>query len=458
MEKVFIFGIDGAMPECIFEEWIDELPTIKKLMQQGCYAKLNSSIPPLSGAAWTSIVTGKSPSDTGIFEYIYRRNYSYNDFHVITSNNIKEKTIWQIASNKKSIICFVPLTWPIKPFDGILISGFMTPPGFEIEFTNPKELKKEINYFLGEPLLIDVPTFRNLSKKEIIKQVYKVSSMHLNSIKYLLKNKKWDLFFSVINGSDRINHSFWRYFDKKHRKFNPDSEFKEVLKNYYKFIDKKLGELIKLLDKNTRIIILSDHGITRMHNRINLNDWLVKEGYLILKYPIKEKCKLKWSMVDWKKTKVFAVGAYDGEIFINLKGREPQGIVKKENYEELINELEIKFKKIKGDDNKILNTKVFVKKRDYSGKFIDIAPDMIIYFDDLEYGVNTSLIGNSSLWSPQTAIGSDDAAHSQQGIFIMNKSKQKGNIGEINIIDVAPTILNKLNIPIPKDMKGKIID
>jgi len=88
--KVFVLGIDGAFPEYIFGEWLEDLPNIKKLMDGGTYAKLNTTTPPLSATAWTSITTGKSPADTGIFEYIYRKNYDYNDFHVVTSRNVKE--------------------------------------------------------------------------------------------------------------------------------------------------------------------------------------------------------------------------------------------------------------------------------------------------------------------------------------------------------------------------------
>ena len=88
---------------------------------------------------------------------------------------------------------------------------------------------------------------------------------------------------------------------------------------------------------------------------------------------------------------------------------------------------------------------------------IEEAPDMIVYFDNLQYGCNTSLIGNKTLWSPSTAQGSDDAAHSRQGIFIMKNNKAKGNLGEISYLDIAPTIFNELGLEVPKDMKGKVI-
>ncbi len=455
-KRVFVFGIDGAPPELIFNEWLDDLPVIKKLMQHGTYAKLKSTVPPVSAVAWISMYTGKLPKDHGVFDYIYRKNNSYEDISIVSANNVQEESIWQIISknNKKPIFCLIPVTWPIKPFNGIGISGFLTP-GIERQYIYPQYLKQEIESLFDEPFMIDIEKHRDLSKEQLLKDVYKMTEMHFKLMKYLIKNKQWDLFFGMIMGSDRMNHNFWRFFDKGHRRYECKPEFETALKDYYKFLDKNLGELIQLLDEDTTIIVVSDHGIQRMDTRVNLSDWLIKEGYLVLKEPVKEKMKFTMGMVDWKKTKVFARGAWDGQIFINLKGREEQGIVDEEEYKNIIEELETKLKQIKGDDGKVLNTKIF-KKKDYSGKFDNIAPDMIIYFDDLYYGCNTTLIGNPTLWSPKTAIGSDDVTHSQKGIFVSNIS-QKGDIGEIQIIDIAPTILHELNIPIPKDMEGRIL-
>jgi len=469
MEKLFVLGIDGAFPEFFFGEWLNELPNIKKLIENGGYAKLNSTIPPLSVVAWSSIYTGKSPADTGIFEYVYRKNFSYSDMHIVTSKNLNEKTVWQIVSenNKKSIICYLNLTWPIKSFNGHLIGDPLAPSGENVQSTFPSELKEEIKTLLGELPSSNFSEFRDtsknsnfreISKEDVIKGIYDLTEKQINAMKYLIKNKQWDLFFGVIGTSDRMNHAFWRYMDREHRKYEENSKFKDTLKNYYKFVDEKLGEMISLLDKDTKIIILSDHGITRMHTRVNLTDWLIKEGYMVLKEQIKEKTAFNPEMVDWKKTKVFAIGAYEGQIFINFKGREPEGIIDQENYDKIINELEEKLKKITGDDGKILDTQIFKKKDFFVGKCGNLAPDMIVYFDNLHYGCNNSLIGNETLWSPNTAKGSDDACHSRQGIFIVKNGLFKNeNLGEIDVLDVAPTILNELNVKIPDDMKGNII-
>ena len=461
MKKVFVLGIDGAMPEKVFGEWLDELPNIKKLMNKGCYARLNSTIPPLTAVAWTSMTTGTSPSNHGIFEYIFRKDNSYTDWGVITSKNIKEKTIWEIVSenNKSSVVCLVPISWPIKPFNGIMVSGFLTP-SIESDYTLPLELKEEIKNLFDEQFIIDIYDHRKLSKRQLLEQCYKMTEMHFKLMKYLIKNKEWELFFGIMAVSDWVNHGFFKYMDKLHRNYEPNSEFKDALKDYYKFIDKHLGELINLLEEDTAILVVSDHGMTRMHNRFNLSDWLLKEGYLILKEEPTIKTSLKPEMIDWKKTKAWAIGAYEGQIFINLKGREPDGIVDEKDYDNLIIEIQDKLSKINGDDDSILNTRFFTKKYDFAGKRNQHAPDLMVYFDDLRYGCNNSFIHNETIWNIETLKGSDDAGHSRQGIFIMknNDSIAKGNIGEIDILDIAPTVLNLMGLKIPEYMYGKIID
>jgi len=459
-KKVFVLGIDGAMPETIFNDWIDELPNLKKLMQKGCYARLNSTTPPVSVVAWTSMTTGKCPADHSIFECLYRKNNSY-DQRIITSRNVSAKRVWDIAeeNNKKTINCLVPLTWPLNPTNGIGISGFMTPLTKDIKFTYPEQLKQEIEDFFQEPFLIEQENYRDLSKEELLKTITNITEMHLKLIKYLIKHKKWDLFFSVLIGSDRVNHGFWRYCDKTHRKYLEGNKFENTLKEFYKLIDKNLGEILNLLDENTTIIVVSDHGIQKMDNRVNLTDWLIQNKYMVLKPEIKLNgvTKFETSMIDWEKTKVFVRGAFDAQIFVNLIGKEPRGYVRNEEYDSLLEELAEKLKQIRGDDGKELNTKIFKKEDHFHGKCSDSAPDLLVYFDNLNYGTNTSLIGNPTLWSPKTSAGSDDAAHSKQGIFIMDNKKVKGDLGNIDILDITPTILKELNIKIPVDINGKII-
>ncbi|MBS3093074.1 alkaline phosphatase family protein [Candidatus Pacearchaeota archaeon] len=460
MSKVFVLGIDGAFPEYIFGEWLDELPNLNLLVKNGGYARLNSTIPPLSVTAWTSIFTGKNPADTGIFEYIYREDFS-SKFSIVTSKNLKEKTVWEIISeqNKKSIVCYALLSWPIKPFNGWMISdSLLESTKDSLRLVHPPELHEELKKALGIVPKLDITNFRDITQQEIIKKVYELTEVQINSMLYLLKNKEWDLFFGVIPLSDRMNHTFWKHLDKKHRKYDADSPFKDTLKDYYKYLDGKIGEMVGLLDDDVKIIVLSDHGIQRMHTRFNLTDWLIKENYLTLKQLPTNKMQFNFDLVDWSKTKAFAIGAYEGQIYINLKGREPGGIVLPEDYDFVIDELSKKLMDLRGDDDAALNTKIFIKKIHFRGKYEENAPDIIIYLDNLQYGCNTSVIGNETSWNPSTIRGIDDATHSLQGICIIKNGVYKNeNLKEISYLDIAPTILHELGVDIPRDMSGKIL-
>ena len=163
--------------------------------------------------------------------------------------------------------------------------------------------------------------------------------------------------------------------------------------------------------------------------------------------------------MEWKNTKAFAVGAYFGRIYFNLKNREPEGVVTKKEYGKLQDEIIQKLAKIKSDDGKKLDTQFFKSQDIFKGTCKDEAPDMIIYFDNLIWGVNND-VGNTGLYSYKTTKGSDDAGHAPEGIFIMHgkEAKSKGNLGIKNIIDVTPTILKKLGLQIPKEVRGKIIE
>ena len=83
---------------------------------------------------------------------------------------------------------------------------------------------------------------------------------------------------------------------------------------------------------------------------------------------------------------------------------------------------------------------------------------LMVYFDNLRYGCNNAFVNNETMWNLETLKGKDDAGHSREGIFVINKSEQKGDIGKIDILDVAPTILKRMNMEIPRGFKGKIIN
>ena len=456
MRKVFLFGIDGASPELIFDKWINKLPHIKKLMANGIYGQLNSTIPPVTIIAWNAMLSGKDPSEIGVFSYTFQDENGKSQ--LASSKNVSCNLIWDILGekNKKTISLYVPLTFPVKPINGCMISGFLSP-GINSNCAYPKSLKNKLKLLKKPELFFDVAvglaSHKALGTKTLLKRTYEMTDMQIKIIKELIVEKKWDVFITVMIGTDRLQHMLWRHFDPKHRRFIKNSPHKNALKEYYIYLDKKLGEILALLDKDTDILIVSDHGMIRQEGKININNWLIKEGYLVLKVKPRqgEKQRFDLNLVDMDKTLVYATGAYHARIFINKKKIS-------NGYEEFKKELIEKLKNIPDDRGRKLDTKIYATKDIYKDNSSPECPDLIIYFDNLKWASNPDL-GQKGLYSWESAVGADSAGHSTKGIFILNSKNitKRGRIKDVDIQQITPTILKLLNLEIPKEIEYKPI-
>lgn len=455
-KKVLIIGLDSADPKLVFEEFLELMPNMRMLVSNGAYGKLRSSIPPITTPAWVVMATGKSPGKLGLYGFRHRKNYSYTDIWIASSYAVKEPALWEILSNAGKKVCLVgvPHTYPPKPVNGYLVSDFITPDATK-EYTYPKELKKEIEKLVGE-YIFDV-MFRSDEKDKVLEEIYEMTEKRFEVVKYLIQTKKWDLFWLVEIGLDRIHHAFWKYYDKEHHKHVPNSKYRDVIKNYYVYLDKKIGELLSLVDKNTIIIIVSDHGAKRMKGALVINEFLAREGYLIFKE--KPDKPIKWSAakIDWSKTKAWGWGGYYARIFLNVKGREEQGIIEPYEYEAVRDELAIKIKNLYGPSGEQMDNKVYKPEQIYEVCRGDI-PDLMVFFDNL-YWRSAGTVGYDRIYLPENDTGPDDSVHDWDGIFVFYDPKQKigKELSNMKLLDFAPTVLNLFNVPIPTDMDGKVM-
>lgn len=454
---MFLFGIDGGEPSLVFEHWRKDLPNIDKLMQKGCYARMDSAIPPSTIVAWNSMISGRDTSEIGVFSYTFKDKDGQTK--LVSSKNIKCKLIWDILAehNKRSLALFVPLSYPAKAIKGCMITDFLTP-GIKSEgCTYPASLQEEIKQFPDVEYFFDVVQglagHKSLDEGSIIKRTYLMTDMQLEMLKRLITREKWDFTMSVMIGSDRLQHMLWRHFDETHRRHIKDSPFKDAIPKYYQYLDKKLGEILPLLDEDTIIIVASDHGMIKQEGKININTWLLQKGYLVLKEGIDltKKQKFSNSFVDMVKSFAYGGGAYNARVFLNKKklGDEYESFKKK-----IIQEL----KAIPDDQGKKLETHIYSKEEGYKYADSPDCPDLTIYFDNLRWASNPDL-GNEGIYSWETAVGADSAGHSTQGMFIIAGKgiSNKGNLGTINLQEVAPTIMQALNVSIPKDLKVKAL-
>lgn len=473
-KRVLIIGWDCAAPELVFDAFKDDMPNTQRLMSEGIYGELKSTIPPITVPAWMCMMTSRDPGELGIYGFRNRKDYSYDALTIANSHAVKLPTLWELLeqAQKRSVVLGVPLTYPAKPFPGWMVTSFLTPGDLNsplnqpnLQWAFPPRLTREIAQAAPE-YMIDIPNFRTDRRAELEQQLHKMTIERFKFARYLLEKKAWDFFMMVEMGSDRLHHAFWRYWDKSHTKYEPNSPFSDTMRNYYRTLDKELGQMIALVDDDTTVMVVSDHGAKKLDGGICVNEWLQQNGYLKLKAKPEEITPCTTDMIDWEHTKAWGEGGYYARIFINVEGREPRGIVRNEDYESVRDELKLKFESIVDESGKNINTRVYKPENIYK-ECNNIAPDLIVYFGDL-YWRSVGSVGYNSIYTYENDTGPDDCNHAEMGMFIIkpaadssfeisSESHTEGNLLTKSIYDIAPTVLKEFAIDIPDEMQGKPI-
>jgi predicted AlkP superfamily phosphohydrolase/phosphomutase len=462
--KVCIIGLDCAEPSLVFDLWAERLPHLARFRRCGVYGSLESVIPPITVPAWMCMMTGKDPGALGIYGFRNRRDHSYEGLTFASSALIEEPTLWDVLGEhgKQSIALAVPLTYPPRPIRGLLISDFLAP-DTKSDYTYPPELKDEIQSVVGD-YLFDTRAFRTEDKERLLADIYTMTRQRFQLARHLLRTKNWDFSIMVDMGPDRMHHGFWKFFDPRHPKYEPGSPLEHAMRDYYTVVDGLIGELIAELEPDTRVIVLSDHGAKRMDGGLCFNEWLIREGYLTLKEPPTGVTKFSPALVDWSRTKAWGDGGYYGRLFLNVAGREPQGIVPPEEVETLKAELTAKLEALGDEQGQPIGTKVYRPEEVYTARR-NVAPDLIVYFGNLHWR-SVGSIGHPSVWTHDNDTGPDDANHAQHGIFLMAEAGdlQTGKatpgarrLEGLSIYDVAPTVLEAFGIAPPEGMGRRSI-
>ena len=455
-KKLIIIGLDCATPRTLFHDFLEDCPTLKMMVNNGVYGKLRSSDPPITIPAWMVMATGKKAGTLGIYGFRHRKERSYSDYWIATSYSVKEKTIWDILGEKgkKSCVLGLPPSYPVKPINGCVVAGFIAP-DTSSEYTYPPELKDEIKEYVGDYILD--ANFRIKDKKDLLEHIYEMTDVQFKTIRYLIKNKEWAFFQFVIIGLDRFHHAFWKYYDDSHHLHESGNKFEAEMRKFYIYLDKRVKEILDLLDENTTVMVVSDHGAKAMRGLICVNMALEKLGYLRFKKEHEPRTSIGSAEIDWDNTYAWGWGGYYARIFLNVEGRENHGIIKKEDYEDMRDSIAKGLKSIKDDGGNPMDTKVH-RPEDLYENIRGDPPDLMVYFDDLNWR-SAGTIGYKSMYLKENDTGPDDAVHDYHGIFIIYDPKKKigSDLGIKNILDIAPTSLKILGIEIPEDMEGNII-
>lgn len=461
--KVFVIGLDCGSPELIFDRWRDQLPNFRRLTERGVYGNLMSSTPAITVPAWSSMLTGKDPGVLGFYGFRNRADYSYDKMTIATGSSVKEKRVWDYLgeAGKDVIVVGVPQTYPVQPVNGVLISSFLTP-SVKNQYTFPNELRYEIDRVLdGEEYDVDVRQFRTDDKDFLLKQIYAMNEKQFKVMRYLMDNKPWDFFMFVDMGVDRIHHGMWLFHDETHPKHEPGNKYKNAIRDYYIRVDEQVGTLLDRIPDDTIVLAVSDHGVKGMHGGICVNEWLRQEGLLTLaeEPPAEGLTAFEKAKVDWEKTRVWGSGGYYARIFMNVEGREPQGVVPERQYKAFRDELARSLESLPDPSGAPIGTRVFKPEEIYR-KVTNIPPDLIVYFGNLSWR-SVGSFGHGGVYTFENDTGPDDANHAENGMFILAdpSGKRRGRVQAApQLMDVTPTILDIFGIEIPPEVQGKIID
>lgn len=435
MRKTVVIGLDSAPPRLLYKEFLGELEHLGRIVGDGARYILRSSHPPITIPAWVAMTTGKSPGELGLYGFRHRKPGSYNEIYIANSRMVKYPHIWNELGllGYTSIVSGVPPSYPPRPIRGYLISDFTTPdPGKE--YTWPPSLKREIERVTG-PYMFDV-LYRSHEKDRVVRELWSMTEQHFKALYYLVRNKKWDFIWFVEIGVDRVHHAFWKYWDREHPKYEPGNKYEHVIPEYYRLIDEKIGRLLEILPKDTIVIVVSDHGVKAMKGAFAINQWLEEKGFLKLKRkPEKPGVDLEPGIVDWEHTKAWGWGGYYSRIFINVKGREPRGIVPREKVPEVIDELRSELRKLCGPSGEAWKNALYTPDELYPVVRGD-APDTLVYLDDLNWRA-AGTIGWPTPYLEENDRGPDDAVHDWYGVFAIHDPEGVVDRGDRGVIDIT---------------------
>lgn len=502
-KKVVVIGLDGATFDVI-RPLVEKgrLPNLARIMEDGVHGELGSTIHPITPQAWTSFLTGKKAGKHGIFDFSRRKKDSY-DIEFVNASVRKAESIFAILSRagKKVGAIGIPFTFPPEKVNGFMLSG-MDSPGEDARAFYPEPLYDEIKRKFGHyHIHLASPVGRRIDQAKFWKDIKTEDENRTKISRYLMKRYPCDLFMTVYNNTDRVAHQ--HLSEEVFKKIQQGSvvEDEDLLVKTYENTDAHVGALLSEMDEGTSVIIMSDHGSGPIRRVFFLNRWLEENGFLAYRKekqdPVKSAVRqarflakrflprsaknfiearfggvrdkvesmLSFSDIEWEKTKAYGFGMY-GNIYVNLKGREPKGVVEPgRQYEDLCDQIIEKLNSLTDPDTgeKIVE-KVYRREDLYDGSHVEDAPDLLIGWKDYAYYTSVTLgKEKGEIFGPHMNIDCSEykhvGTHRLNGVFMAmgGKIKTGSEISDAGICDVAPTILYMLGEAIPDDMDGRVL-
>lgn len=487
--KLTVIGLDAATFDVIDPlVEVGDLPNIARILEAGTGAVLRSTTHPLTPHAWATMVTGVNAGRHGIWDFIERDDSGY-DLRVINGSYRRAPALWDRLGRvgRRVGLVNIPFTFPAPQVEGFAIAG-MDAAAREQGMTHPSGLFEELrNRFGALELDHRFPVTKDGDPDTDF--VRRAAEQKVEATLWLADRFEPDLLWVVFMAADHIHHVAWPDWERRGRE--------SAVAETYRILDEAVGRLVEAAGGND-VVLVSDHGGGSLKGVLNLNAWLAQEGYLAyagrseklgrrvgdklfelrrhlpkqLRYRVKQRARglrekmyerPQYSVVDWPQTRAFSYGTF-GNIVLNVRGREAEGIVEPgDEYERVRDELAERALEIRDPDGQPIVAAVHRREDLFDGPELEKIPDLLVEFRDYEWlGKGNLKSRSTSLWdtielepgSRHEYVGS----HRHEGIFALSgPSATNAARSEIGIADVAPTVLYLLGEPLPADLEGRLV-
>lgn len=502
MKRILVIGLDAADLDLI-GPWAmaGYLPHIASLLRNGTYAPMRSTLPVMSPPAWTSMISGLNPGKHGIYDFVRLLPGSYR----LTSTRRDQtnfQTIFDYASEHGHHVLAlnIPITYPPAAVHGVMVAGLGAPTNGK--FTHPPELRDELLSW-GYRLDLDV-VYEPGREQEWLIDLAQVTRSQTDAMLRLMQREPWDLAMLVYRAIDEVETFFWHHMDPSHPQHDPEqaARFGPAILKVHRLIDEEIGRLLALAGPDTIVVLASDHGGGAAHREVFLNIWLEQQGWLRrrqasnqeqlhkqvmrrlgltrenlapkLDWPlahwVRKQIPMRWQhrivpessttladVVDWSQTRAYSFGNI-GQIFVNLRGREPEGIVAPgEEYELLLDELSSALFTLQHEGKPVVDA-IYRRKDIYHGPYADYGPDLNVIMRGMSYTAQSwREMAGHEIFAPSGTHYT--GIHRPLGMVALSGPMipAHGFQAEVQIVDLAPTLLWLMGLPISSHIDGRLL-
>ena len=502
--RVLVVGLDAATFDLVLP-WVEAglLPTIGRLIREGVRAPLRSTLPALTPPGWTSAATGRNPGKHNVFNF-YRGRAGGLQPAPVTPGDLRSPRVWDIAEQRglRSVVLHMPLTYPPEERVGVMISGIMTPKGAE-DFVAPAALKDILTAWVPDYRMeVDASPLKRGDLETFRRDAFDLLRVQTEEALYLMGYEDWDLFWVMTHTLDKLQHFFWRYMDAGHPAHPGAGEFQHVIRDFHVAFDRSLARLIEAAPAGTPVVLLSDHGSAPLHTYFCVMNWLADAGFLALRDDTTSRRRLGamgvdakavvrglrraglgWvprlvprglkravpqaltsfgkvaGRIDWSRTRAYCPSAPGSGLWINLRGREPEGIVAPgAEYEAVVAELRERLLAFRDPrTGEPVVEAVHRREEIYHGPHAEGGPDLLIETSRTVCMVEG--LGRRPLMPAGRGPEERTGNHARDGLLVLHgPDVRRGETLPLAAIeDVAPTVLYLLGIPVDADMDGHVL-